>query len=106
MRKETKNMMKKTMTKKELRAFYNAFRSPVAAGKKLGTQTMRDGKDYKRMEEKSTIRIPECSCLYACCGDCRFMDTYDSNGYGEYYCGRKRKYYPASDRTCSEYESR
>lgn len=41
-----------------------------------------------------------------CCGDCLYMDLNDEDDYGDYYCGRKRKYYPAGDKTCGEFEEK
>lgn len=46
----------------------------------------------------------EAICCGKCCGDCLYMDLNDSNRYGDYYCGKKGKYYPASDRTCGEFQ--
>ena len=43
-------------------------------------------------------------CCGKCCGDCLYMDLNDKDKYGDYYCGKKREYYPASDNTCGEFE--
>lgn len=43
-------------------------------------------------------------CHYKTCGDCVYMDLSDTNRYGDCYCGKKRKYYPPADSTCSNFE--
>jgi hypothetical protein len=32
------------------------------------------------------------------------MDRNDENSYGDYWCGKRRKYYPGGDSTCSDFE--
>lgn len=41
----------------------------------------------------------------SCCGDCVYMDLNDER-HGEYYCGEKGAYYPASDSTCWSFKAR
>lgn len=41
-----------------------------------------------------------------CCADCIYMDLNDENSYGDYWCGRRRKYYPGGDSTCSDFKPR
>lgn len=41
-----------------------------------------------------------------CCADCVYMDLNDENSYGDYWCGRRRKYYPGGDSTCSDFKPR
>ena len=50
------SMLKKQMTKKELRRFYNQQRSLVGRGQNLGTRYMKSPKDYDRKREKSDVR--------------------------------------------------
>lgn len=41
-----------------------------------------------------------------CCADCVYMDKNDENSYGDFWCGKHRKYYPGGDNTCSDFEPR
>lgn len=41
----------------------------------------------------------------ACCGDCIYMNLNDERN-GEYYCGERYEYYPASDSTCWSFKPR
>jgi hypothetical protein len=52
------------------------------------------------------FRLPQGECAARCCGDCLYMDLNDENSYGDYYCGRKKRYYPAGDKICGEFEEK
>lgn len=41
-----------------------------------------------------------------CCADCVYMDLNDENSYGDYWCGKRNKYYPGGDNTCSDFKPR
>ena len=38
------------------------------------------------------------------CCDCTWLDKYDKDKYGDFYCPQKRKYVGADDYTCSDFE--
>lgn len=50
------------------------------------------------------IKMCEGEMCVKCCGDCLYMDLNDKSKYDDYYCGKKKKYYPASDSACGEFE--
>ena len=52
-----KAMLKKQMTKKELKKYYSSQRSRVSMGMNTGTRTMKSQKDYRRVKI-STRDIP------------------------------------------------
>lgn len=41
----------------------------------------------------------------SCCGDCIYMNLNDER-HGEYYCGERGHYYPASDAVCGYFKPR
>ena len=57
-------------------------------------------------EEKNAVKMCEGTLCAKCCGDCLYIDLNDSNSWGDYYCGKKRKYYPAGDSACGEFDWR
>ena len=54
MDKTSKNLLKKQMTKKELKKHFAAQR--VVSGKNTGTITMKSAKDFSRSKAKAAIR--------------------------------------------------
>lgn len=42
----------------------------------------------------------------SCCSECVHMNINDENSYGEFYCGKKGRYYPGSYSPCNDGESR
>ena len=56
------------------------------------------------VKERKMVEIPEgFSCARFQCSDCVFFDRSDYNKYGECYCSVTRKYVPADDYTCSDF---
>lgn len=57
------------------------------------------------MDNKTVFQIPEgFYCARYACSDCVFFDRSDYNKYGECYCRIMRKYVPADDYTCRDFE--
>jgi len=50
------NQIKKTMTKKALKEFYQMGRSCVGSGQNLGTRDMNNPKLYNRNKAKAQVR--------------------------------------------------
>lgn len=60
---------------------------------------MKNKNTYK---EKNIAKMCDGSLCAKCCGDSRYMDLNDINSWGDHYCGKKRKYFPASEPACRE----
>ncbi|MPM06098.1 hypothetical protein SDC9_52394 [bioreactor metagenome] len=55
----------------------------------------------------SVVKIPfGVHCSRFQCSDCVFFNRSDYNNYGECYCTMNRKYVPADDYTCRDFEWR
>ena len=54
--KSEKSLIKKSMTKKQLKEYYSSQRSTFSSGMNLGGKVMRSPKDYNRQEAKREIR--------------------------------------------------
>lgn len=59
----------------------------------------------KLSRKNDNVKIPEgFFCSGRCCADCVYMDLNDENKYGDYYCGKKQRYYPGGDSVCSNFQ--
>ena len=53
---KTNDLLKKKMTKKQLKEYYSRDRSIVGQGRNLGSRYMAGPKDYRRNKNKQSLR--------------------------------------------------